>query len=256
MSRKKLKDIYDLKQNNVGITAITAYDASFAKYFDELHVDILLIGDSLGEVIKGEKNTHSVTLKEIIYHATAVSKSTKTSYLIADLPKISCKTPNQMIKDSLKLMTESKVNMIKVEFKKSNLKYISNFVKNNIPICCHLGLTPQYISNRNGYRKYGNTKKERDSIVSMACNAEKLGAKIILLECVSEIAVREIKQRVGLPVIGIGCGNKCDGQIVVSYDILGISFNKSPNFISKKYSKIPFFHNRLKKYIRDVKKFS
>ena len=256
MPRISLKKLYALKSSKVGITAITAYDASFAKFFDNCGVDIILIGDSLGEVIKGEKNTHKVTLDEMIYHTSAVCRSTKSSYLIADLPRESCKSINRLIRDAKKLFRACKINMLKIEINSKNIHYLSKLHDEKIPVCCHLGLTPQYVTNRKSFRKYGKCPSERIEIIKNACLAEKLGAKILLLECVSDEVVNSLKTIVKIPIIGIGSGKSCDGQIIVCYDLLGISYNQSPSFLDKKYFSIPSFHARLNKYISNVKKFT
>ena len=121
MHKVSLKKIHDLKKRHIGITSITAYDASFAKFFDDLGFDIILIGDSLGEVIKGDKNTHNVSLKEMIYHAQSVSNVVNKSYVIADLPKESCSSHRKIISDSVKLFNTTRIDMIKIEFNTKNI---------------------------------------------------------------------------------------------------------------------------------------
>ena len=256
MAKISIKKLNSLKNSKIGITAITAYDASFAKYFDDCGIDILLIGDSLGEVIKGQNNTHDVTMDEMIYHASAVARSTKSCYLIADLPKQSCSSLKNMIKDARKLITSCKIDMIKIEVNSKNVHLLSKFKSEKIPVCCHLGLTPQYVSSRMNFRKYGKSPYEKAQIIKNACLAEKLGAKIILLECVSNNVVDELKPILKVPIIGIGSGKSCDGQIVVCYDLLGISFNQSPKSLDRKYLSISNFQSRVKKYISNVKNFT
>ena len=251
-----LKKIYSLKKSQIGITSITAYDASFAKFFDEIGFDIILIGDSLGEVIKGEKNTHNVSLDEMIYHAQSVSNAIKRSYIIADLPKKSCGTREKIISGCSKLYKNSKVDMIKVEFDERKINSILKLNDLKIPICFHLGLRPQYITKKSQFRIYGKTEKEKSEIIKNAKLAEQLGAKIILLECVSSNVVKELRSTLKTPIIGIGSGKNCDGQIVVSYDLLGISYNKIPKLIKKEYMCRTVLEKCIKDYIKDVKKLS
>ena len=251
MQKVSLKKIYNLKKRSVGITSITAYDASFAKFFDNLGFDIILIGDSLGEVIKGEKDTHSVSLREMIYHAKSVSDVVNKSYIIADLPKESCSSNKKILTDSIRLFENTKIDMIKIEFNEKNIDIIQKLNEKKIPVCCHLGLRPQLINRKSDFRIYGKTEKEKVKIIYNAVLAEKLGAKIILLECVSTTVVKELRHLLKIPIIGIGSGDSCDGQIVVSYDLLGISINNPPKFIKKDY----ICKNILEKYMRDFIKY-
>tara|TARA_B100000941_G_C28480634_1_gene541919 strand:- start:854 stop:1633 length:780 start_codon:yes stop_codon:yes gene_type:complete len=249
-----LKKIYSLKKKHIGITSITAYDASFAKFFDDLGFDIILIGDSLGEVIKGEKNTHNVSIKEMIYHAQSVSKVVNKSYVIADLPKESCSSNRKIVSDSIALFKNTKIDMIKIEFNEKNIDTFQKLNDKKIPICSHLGLRPQFISKKCEFRIYGKTGKERSEIIKNAMLAEKYGAKIILLECVNATVAKELRTLLKIPVIGIGSGESCDGQIIVSYDLLGISFNKLPKFIKKDYICKDILENRINDYIKHIKK--
>ena len=254
MPKVSLKKIYSLKKKHIGITSITAYDASFAKFFDDLGFDIILIGDSLGEVIKGEKNTHNVSIKEMIYHAQSVSKVVNKSYVIADLPKESCSSNRKIVSDSIALFKNTKIDMIKIEFNEKNIDTFQKLNDKKIPICSHLGLRPQFISKKCEFRIYGKTGKERSEIIKNAMLAEKYGAKIILLECVNATVAKELRTLLKIPVIGIGSGESCDGQIIVSYDLLGISFNKLPKFIKKDYICKDILEKRINDYIKHIKK--
>ncbi len=255
MAGASFQKIKLLKKNNVGIVAITAYDASFAKYFDNLGFDIILIGDSLGEVIKGQKNTHNVSLENMIYHSQAVRRAVKKAYLISDLPRESSLNKLIAYKHSKKIIRECKINMIKVECNKNNIDVVEYLVKNKIPICCHLGLTPQLISRQRSFRKYGKSPKEFSSIIKIAQRIQKIGAKMILIEYVTESLAKELREVINIPIIGIGSGKSCDGQILVSYDILGISYNSISKSVEKKYFKIKDFESRIKKYIYNTKNF-
>ena len=255
MSKVSLKKIQLLKKNHMGIVAITAYDASFASYFDKLGIDIILIGDSLGEVIKGEKNTHGVTLENMIYHSKAVRQAVKHSYLISDLPKKSSLNKVTALKHSKKIIKECKIDMIKVECNNDNLNLIEYLIKNKIPVCCHLGLTPQFISHKKDFRKYGKSQKEFTSLIKIAQKIQKIGSKIILIECVTDTLARELRKIINIPIIGIGSGKSCDGQILVSYDILNISYNSIPRLVNKEYFKIKDIDARIRKYIYNTKNF-
>ncbi len=254
MYKVSLKKIYSLKKKHIGITSITAYDASFAKFFDDLGFDIILIGDSLGEVIKGEKNTHNVSIKEMIYHAQSVSNAVKRSYVIADLPKESCSSNRKILSDSIALFENTKIDMIKIEFDEKNIKLFQKLNDKKIPLCSHLGLRPQFINKKCEFRIYGRTEKEKSEIIRNALLAEKHGAKIILLECVSTSVVKKLQTLLKIPIIGIGSGDNCDGQIIVSYDLLGISFNRLPKFIQKNYICRNVLEKNIKDYINMIKR--
>ena len=171
----------------------------------------------------------------MIYHSKAVRQGAKNSYLICDLPKKSSSNKTNALKHSEKIIRECKVNMIKVECNNYNLNIVEHLIKNKIPVCCHLGLTPQLISHKKNFRKYGKSQKEFNSIIKIAQKIEKFGAKMILIECVTDTLAKELKNIINIPIIGIGSGKSCDGQILVSYDILGISFNSIPRLVNREY---------------------
>ena len=251
MVKTSLQKINSLKKDNKGIASLTAYDASFAKVIDDCGIDIILVGDSLGEVIQGNKNTHSVTLDEIVYHTKIVSKGITRAYLISDMPRHTYQTPKQAIKNSKLLIKESGADMVKIECNNKNFNIIKSLAEQKISVCGHIGLTPQFISRKNQFRKFGVKQVEHDMLVEQAVLIEKAGAKILIVECISEKTASEISLRLKIPVIGIGSGKFCDGQILVLYDLLGISFNGIPKFFNKDYLKINNFKDRIKKFIKD-----
>jgi 3-methyl-2-oxobutanoate hydroxymethyltransferase len=253
MAKISLKKINLLKSQNKGIASLTAYDASFARFIDDCGIDIILVGDSLGEVIQGNKNTHSVTLDEIIYHTKIVCKGIKRAYLISDMPRNTYKTTKQAIKNAGLLIKESGADMVKIECNNKNFNIIKSLAEQNIPVCAHIGLTPQFISKKKQFRKFGVKQTEHNMLVEQAIFIEKIGAKMLIIECVSEKTGLEISSILKIPVIGIGSGKFCDGQILVLYDLLGISFNGIPKFFNKSYFKINNFKNRVKKFIKNSK---
>lgn len=214
------------------IFCITAYDATFSNFLDRLGIDIILVGDSLGQVIKGDNTTHRVSLDEIIYHSKCVKSGIKSALLMADLPKDTYSTKNQAYMSSKKIIHECEADLIKIEVDDDNLDIASYLVSKNIPLCGHIGLLPQSIKSKKGYRKYGREKKEADILYKNAINLDQIGTDLILLECVEETLARKITEACKTPVIGIGSGNFLDGQVAVIYDLLGISFNQIPSLIS------------------------
>ena len=222
-------------QKGKKISCVTAYDASMSKFLESQDINIVLVGDSLGQVIKGDKTTHNVSINEIIYHTNCVMSGINKSLLMVDLPKNTYDTKKQALYYSKKVLNETHADIIKLEVK-NNIDIIEYLIKKNIPICAHLGLLPQSIKSRSGFRKYGKTLKEANSIIKNAVSLNTLGVKMILLECVDIKLSRKITNNISCPVIGIGSGPYVDGQVAVIYDLLGISFNKISS-LSKNNSK-------------------
>ena len=225
----QLKKLYLSKKN---ISCITAYDATFSNFLDRLGVSIILVGDSLGQVIKGDNSTHKVSLDEIVYHSKCVKSGVKNSMLMVDLPKNTYTTKNQAYLNSSKIIHECKADLIKIEVDDNNINIASYLLSKNIPLCGHIGLLPQSIKSKKGYRKYGRTKKEADLLYNSALNLDHIGVGLILLECVEENLAKRIAKVCKAPVIGIGSGSSLDGQVAVIYDLLGISFNQIPSLTS------------------------
>ena len=228
----KLSKLINLYKRGKKISCITAYDASMSKYLESSGVDIILVGDSLGQVIKGEKTTHGVTLDEIEYHTRCVKSGLKTSVLMVDLPKNSYDTKLKAYKNSYKFISTSLADLIKIEIGTNNFDIAEHLIEKNIPLCAHIGLLPQTIKSRSGFRKYGKSKNEAKQLYDLAITLDKLGAKVILIECLENSLARKISQNCSAPVIGIGSGRGIDGQVAVIYDLLGISFNKIDAFFT------------------------
>ena len=170
--------------NGKKISCITGYDASIAKYLEGSQVDIVLVGDSLGQVIKGEKSTHNVSLDEIIYHTSCVRSGLTDTLLMSDLPKNSYTTKAQAYKNSKKLLSKNLADIVKLEIDTNNLEIAKYLIDKKIPICAHIGLLPQSIYRKSGYRKYGKTKNEATKLFNLAMELDQMGASIILLECI------------------------------------------------------------------------
>ena len=246
----KLQKLINLYKRGKKISCITAYDASFSKYLDAMGIDIILVGDSLGQVIKGEKSTHNVSLGEIIYHSKCVKSGLKNSLLMVDLPKGTFKNKPQALKNSLKLVSNGIADLIKIEVGPDNLKIIEYLVSKNIPLCAHIGLLPQTITTKSEYRKYGKSKKEADTLYNLALQLTQIGVDIILLECLHNDLAKRISLDCSVPVIGIGSGNKLDGQVAVIYDLLGVSYNVIDSFITKRTSSLDTHINKFKKLMK------
>tara|TARA_Y100000996_G_scaffold411875_1_gene396845 strand:- start:4196 stop:4969 length:774 start_codon:yes stop_codon:yes gene_type:complete len=251
MNKISIKHLNKLKKNNIGICSATSYDASFAKFLEDSGVDIILIGDSLGEVVQGNKDTHSVTMENMIYHTMNVARGSKKCFLVADMPKDSYITKGQALRNANKLIGKNMADMVKLEISKEDIKIVEYLIKNDIPVCAHLGIKPQKLSSKKKYKKIGKTIKENNTLINESRLIEKMGCELLILECVHHETANKITSCLSIPVIGIGSGNKCDGQIRVLYDLLGISFNGVPKFF-KEHIKSPIT-NTLKDYVLKTK---
>ena len=256
MPKLSIKKINSMKKNKIGIACLTAYDASFAKLIDECGINIILVGDSLGQVIQASKNTHSVSMEDMLYHTKLVSKGRKNAYLISDMPINSYKKTKQAAVNARRFINECGAEMVKIETNKNNFHILSYLNNKNIPVCAHIGIRPQEIKSPTKYKKQGKTAKSKSCILNEAILAEQAGAKLLIVECIEENLAKEISLTLSIPVIGIASGKYCDGQILVSYDLFGISFNGIPKFVDKKYFKIKGIKERLKKFIQNTQKLS
>tara|TARA_B100000035_G_C21036788_1_gene571476 strand:- start:996 stop:1763 length:768 start_codon:yes stop_codon:yes gene_type:complete len=241
------------KTDSNQIVCITCYDASFSKILDDLKIDIVLVGDSLGMVIQGENNTHDVKIEEVSYHTECVAKNKNNFILMSDMPKNSYQTSENALLNAKKLI-KSKADIVKVEYKDEYKNIIKKLISENIPVCGHLGLLPQYVSQKEDIRVYGKNETESNIILEEAKALEKLGVDIVLLECVDKKLSEKITKALSIPVIGIGSGEFCDGQVQVLYDIIGISSN--PPKFSKNYllntNSIPSAIEKFYKYVKNI----
>lgn len=222
-----------MKQERQKITALTAYDASFAKLFDEAGIDVMLIGDSLGMVLQGEDSTLPVSVDDIAYHTRSVRNGTSRALVVADMPFMSYATPEQTYQNAAKLMAAG-ANMVKLEGGEWLLETIEGLVQRGIPVCGHLGLTPQSVNVIGGFKVQGRDQDKAQKMINEAQQLERAGIQMLVLECVPTNLAAAITEAVSIPVIGIGAGNKTDGQVLVMHDMFGISANYMPKF-SKNY---------------------
>ena len=221
-------DLFAMKQAGEKISCLTAYDASFASLMDKVGIDVLLVGDSLGMVVQGKSTTVPVTVDEMLYHSRCVSSVRQRAFVISDLPFLSYSTKESAIKNAALLMQQGGAQMVKLEG--SHFKIIRFLVKQGVPICGHLGLLPQSINQLGTYKVKGKSTQEAEKILADAQKMEQAGASLLVLECVPASLAKKISQTLTIPVIGIGAGVDCDGQVLVSYDMLGLSAGKRPRF--------------------------
>ena len=226
----KHSDLNLYKENGDKIACLTAYDASMAKLIDKCGVDAILIGDSLGMVVKGHKNTRSVTMQDMLYHTEIVANSCQQALVIADMPFMSYESSELALKNAQKLVNVG-ADMVKIEGGQEHEEVFRVFSSNNIKVCGHLGLQPQMVSNSSEYKIQGKDERSAGKILSDALLLETLGVSAIVLECVPSALAKKVSSKLVIPTIGIGAGKHCDGQVLVIYDMLGITQGKLPRFV-------------------------
>ena len=243
----KIKKIL-LKKNKCKIVSLTAYSKSMAKILDK-HVDIILVGDSMANVLYGHKNTHKMSLENIIQHTLSVKKGVKKSLLVVDMPKGTYNNIKHALKNVKLVLKKTRCEAVKLENYKKNHKIIEALVKKKIPVMGHIGYTPQF---KKKFKIAGQTKSEVNKLLQEAKLIERAGAFSIVLECLSPSSARLITSELNIPTIGIGSSSGCDGQILVTDDMLGIS-GFYPKFV-KKYVKLDgIIEKAVQKYTREVK---
>lgn len=219
-----------MKADGRAITMLTAYDASFARLMDEAGIDCVLVGDSLGNVIQGRDSTLPVTVDDMVYHTAAVRRGLQRGLLVADLPFMSYHDHASAMAAAGAVMRAG-AQMVKLEGGAALAPVVVALSTNGVPVCAHLGLTPQHVHRLGGYRVQGRDEAPARRLASDARALVEAGAGMVVLECVPAPLAREIAQSVDVPVIGIGAGPEVDGQVLVSYDVLGISPGRSPKFV-------------------------
>ena len=243
---KKIKSII-LKKNKTKIVSLTAYSKSIAKILDK-YVDIVLVGDSMANVLYGHKNTHKISLDNIIQHTLSVKKGINKSLLVVDMPKDSYKNLKIAKKNINLVVKKTGCDAIKLESNKKNYNIIKVLSK-KIPIMGHIGFTPQF---KKKFKVEGKNKIEQKNLLKNAKKIEEAGAFSIVLECIEKKTAQKITKSLKIPTIGIGSSNMCDGQILVTDDMLGLS-GFYPKFVKKYVSLDRIIGNAVKKYAREVK---
>jgi 3-methyl-2-oxobutanoate hydroxymethyltransferase len=212
--------------------SLTAYDASFARVLDAAGVDFVLVGDSLGMVIQGHDSTLPVSVADIVYHCAAVSRGLASALLVADMPFQSCATPLRALEAATPMLAEGGASMVKIEGAGPMLEAIEFLSAREIPVCAHLGLTPQSVLRLGGYKVQGREQAAAERLRADARAVADAGADLLVLDCVPSALAAAITADIAIPTIGIGAGPSCDGQILVLHDMLGInSGHRRPRFV-------------------------
>lgn len=230
MSLTTTQSLFKLKQQGEKFSCITAYDAAFAHLAEEAGIDVLLIGDSLGMVLQGQSSTLPVSMDDMVYHTQCVARGAKNALIMADLPFMANNTVEDTLTHSGQLM-KAGAHIVKLEGEAWLADAIVELSRRGIPVCAHLGLTPQSVNKLGGYRVQGKGNEEAERIKQACLDLEAAGADLLLLECVPTELADAITRNASIPVIGIGAGNVTDGQVLVMHDMLGVTSGHRPKFV-------------------------
>ncbi|MAM71301.1 MAG: 3-methyl-2-oxobutanoate hydroxymethyltransferase [Gammaproteobacteria bacterium] len=247
-----LHTLQEMKGKGEKFVCITAYDALFTTLFCKSGVEVILVGDSLGMVLQGHDSTIPVTMEDMLYHMACVKRGNQGALLIADLPFMSYASESQTLENAARLMRAG-ANMVKLEGGAWIAESTRQLTERGIPVCAHMGLTPQSVNRLGGFRVQGRNPQQASHLIEEALMLEEYGANLLLLECIPSSLAKTISKKLSIPVIGIGAGKHVDGQIMVMHDVLGISpitpkFVK--NFLNESDKGIP---GAIENYVSAVK---
>lgn len=248
-----LATLAKMKAAGEKIACLTAYDASFAALLDNAGVDVVLVGDSLGNVIQGHATTVPVTLDDMVYHSRLVGRGLKRAFFMVDMPFMTYSTPLIALSNAARLMQEGGAQMVKLEGSGRQAEIVRHLAENGVPVCAHLGLRPQNVHKLGGYKVQGRGEQAARQMLKDALLLEQAGADIILLELVPRALAAEITSKVQVPVIGIGAGAGVDGQILVLYDMLDITPGRHPKFVRNFMQAAASPHAAVEAYVQAVR---
>lgn len=241
------------KKGKEKITMLTAYDYAMAKILDEAGIDTILVGDSLGMVVQGYDSTLQVTMDDMIYHTKAVRRGVKNAFIVGDMPFLSYHVSvEEAIRNAGRLVQEGGANGVKLEGGRDILPQIKGILKAQIPVIGHLGLTPQSVNKMGGFKVQGKESVAAQAIIEDAIALEEAGVTAIVLEAIPAGLAKLITDRLTIPTIGIGASNVCDGQVLVTPDLLGMYSDFTPKFVKKYANLRPIIDEAIHSYIEEV----
>lgn len=241
------------KMNGEKITMLTAYDYSAATLVDQAGIDTILIGDSLGNVMLGYNSTVPVTMDEMLHHCRAVSRAVKSGFIICDMPFMSYQVSiEKAVENAGRFLKEGNCDSIKLEGGSEMAPTVNAIVKAGIPVCCHIGLTPQTATMLGGYKVQGKDAEGARKLIRSAKDLEEAGAFMIVFECIPDSLAARITRDLNIPTIGIGAGPDCDGQVLVYHDLLGLYEKFTPKFVKQYLKLAPMIKDAITQYKTDV----
>jgi 3-methyl-2-oxobutanoate hydroxymethyltransferase len=224
-------DLRAMKLRGEKISMLTAYDATFARLFDQAGIDVLLVGDSLGMVVLGAEDTLEVTMDDMVRHTRAVRRGTKRAMVLADMPFMSYQaSADDAVRNAGRLMQEGGAMAVKLEGGAPIVHLVERLVSVGIPVVGHLGLTPQSVNQMGGFKRQAQSLEARKQLLEDAMMLQHAGASAVVLECIPSDLAAQVSEKLEIPTIGIGSGPDCDGQVLVSYDLLGLT-SEAPSFV-------------------------
>ncbi|MCT7651110.1 3-methyl-2-oxobutanoate hydroxymethyltransferase [Aliarcobacter butzleri] len=238
-------------KNNKKLTVITAYDALFAKLFEEI-ADMILVGDSLNMSFAGRPDTLSATLEQMIYHTNAVCNGAKNAFVIIDMPFGTYINKDEALKNCVEVYRQTNANAVKIEGGEDKADIIKHLTSNAVAVMGHIGLMPQYVRSEGGYKVRGKTKEDEEQLIRDAIAVEKAGAFSIVVEGVKSDVAKKITQAVNIPIIGIGAGVDTDGQVLVWSDMLGFFEEFKPKFVRHYLDGAKLIKEAVNQYRNDV----
>jgi len=247
------RTLIDLKRVGEKIVSLTAYDASFAKLLDGAGVEVILVGDSLGMVVQGRETTLPVTLDEMVYHSRCAARGVERALLMVDLPFMSYTSPEQALASGARLMKEGGAQMVKLEGGADQVEVVRRLTACGIPVCGHIGLQPQSVHKLGGYRVQGREGDQAQQMASDALALQAAGADALVVECVPAELAASLSQSLDIPLIGIGAGVDCDGQVLVLHDMLGITPGRVPKFAKNFMAEADSIGGAVAAYVEAVK---
>jgi 3-methyl-2-oxobutanoate hydroxymethyltransferase len=255
--RKKvtIPSLLNMRESGEKITMLTCYDASFASLMDRCGVDMLLVGDSLGNVIQGRDTTLPVSIQAMVYHTSCVARGNQTAMLVADLPFGTYPDPRTAYANAVKLM-QAGAHMVKLEGGEWLADTIRYLTQRGIPVIAHIGLTPQYVHQLGGFKVQGKNPDGAERLKAEALSLQKAGAALILLEAIPAVLAKELTELLDVPTIGIGAGPDCSGQVLVMHDMLGVFPGKTARFVRNFMDGQPSIEAAIKTYVGAVKDLS
>ena len=253
LRRVTTRRLQDMKKQGKRISCLTAYDALIARILDDAGIDLILVGDSLGNIVQGHETTIPVTLDDIIYHTKAVVKGVQRALVVADMPFMSYQvSPEEAFRNAGRLMKEAGASAVKVEGGHRVCEAVRRMTEAGIPVMAHLGLTPQSINQFGSYRARGQNAEEAEEMLRDAKELEVAGAFAVVLEKIPMQLAQKITESLTIPTIGIGAGPHCDGQILVYSDMLGLTIDFSPRFVRRYDSLHERVDDSVHRYIHDI----
>lgn len=255
MSRKKvtIAELHEKKTRKQKITMVTAYDYPTARILDQVEIDTILVGDSLGNVVLGYESTVPVTMDEMIHHCKAVARGVKSGFIIGDMPFLSYQVSNEKaIENAGRFVKEAGCDAVKLEGGSDMSPAVRAIVTAGIPVCAHIGLTPQTATMLSGYKVQGKNAKSARKLIQSAKDLEEAGAFMIVFECIPDFLASRITRELKIPTIGIGAGKDCDGQVLVYHDLVGLFERFTPKFAKQYINLTPMIKDAITKYKTEV----